>query len=168
MSTNSYAHAGDIMKLYPMIIQTANIQLDALEIYGDMADGDINGKLSRRYAVPFAASLYPIEPVRTVARKKWAYNFLRSRITQEDPSRSDWVDNLNKEADAMLQDIADGKVDVIALANTTSAYVVGQKADNRTTFWSSTKDYKPTADLRPAEEQRIDPDRLDDMADADD
>lgn len=169
MSISSYTTAPRVRSLYRKIIETAGITLDEMEFFGDEADGYINGLLARRYAVPFrTSSLSPIEPIRSLATKLWAANILISRVALDNVEWMDIALRYKEEVKNELTDIVSGNVDIVGLAdNVSSAFVIGPKSDPRNEVWSSTSTYKPTFDVRPMEEQRVDLDRIDAEADAD-
>lgn len=162
VSQNSYTTADVIMGLWPKVIESGRITQPEIDGFITLVEGEINGALAARYTVPFPTSQLPLEPIKTIATLLAGHALLRSRITQEDPNRSDWVEGLRTRGEKLLDQLVEGTLSIV----TTSGAVVG--ASGRTAaVWSNTSQFKPTADLRDPIQQRVDPDRLDAMDAAD-
>lgn len=158
MSVNSYATVDEIRRRYPGIIETSNLTPLEIDAHISDAEGEVNGRLARRYTIPFAPGM---EPIRTLTRDLASYSLLRSLIIQEDPSRSDWVESIRDRADKLLDALVEGKAAVV----TTSGAVVGQLSTVPGGVWSSTMGYAPTMSILDSIQQEVDPDRVQDEED---
>ena len=166
MSTFSYTTADELRRRWRKWIETSNIAIGDLDWHINDAEAEVNGVLAKRYTVPFSFSLFPVEPVRTVVRLFAGHSMLRAMIIQEDPSRSDWVEGIRAQGQAILDKLLDGSMDIIACADSVaSAKVISRLKPGAEKIWSSTSTYVPVMDHRNVIEQQIDPDRLDDEDD---
>lgn len=151
--------------MYPRVVETAGFDPNEMDFYIQMAEDEINGTLAKFYSIPFSSNMHPI---RTITELLAAHAMLRTLITQEDPSRSDWVQQLRERGEALLTAIADGKMDIVAATSGGGAATLLSRVSGvGDQVWSDTSGYKPTMDLRDPIEQRVSPTRLEDMDAAD-
>ena len=119
-----------------------------------MAQGVMNGTLAKKYTLPLTVEVPMLTAICTDLA---GYRILRRLFTQEKQNRSDWVEAIREYAESQLQLIMDGKVELFTASGAILDRSLAEEA------WSSTMDYIPTfADLD-AIEQRVDPDKLDDL-----
>jgi hypothetical protein len=157
MSVNSYTSPDEMKRMHPRVIETAGTTVGELDNYCQLAEDEINGALGGAYTIPFSGGAPPL--IRTIAREKASYVYLRSQIFQQDGSRSPWVEAIGERADRLLQGLIEGTIKLV----TGSGTLIDRITTPDTTIWSSTQDYVPTFDLRDMTEQEIDEDRLDDL-----
>jgi phage gp36-like protein len=153
----TYATADEIRRRYPRLFEKLNIDAGEVEAAIDDVENQIDGIVGSKYAVPFAAGAVP-PLIRLIAKDLASYRTLRQRIINEQPTQSDWVETLKEDANKYLDQITEGKLQLVLAGGAT----VDPRADSSTTPWSSTAGYVPTFGVIPMTRQEIDPDRLED------
>ena len=98
----------------------------------------------------------------TIVELLAGHAYLRTQITQEDPSRSDWVAQLREQAEKYLTDLVSGTLALVSGSGT----IIQPTASAVDQVWSSTRDYAPTMTLADPIEQRVSPSRLQAIDDA--
>jgi len=157
-----YTSFEEIKQLYPKFeivsLTTANVH----GIYVLKAEGEINAKLANRYTVPFSRDNVP-PVIKSIAQDLTAWYLLIRVYTQNKKDKNPWPDEWKKNADDLLEKLADGTMSLVD----NSGNILGQST-SQMKIWSNTTDYNPAMDHRDSIEQRIDPDRIDDERDDDD
>ena len=155
----AYASSTTVLQLVPGIVTTDSATVDALNAHIRRADDTINGKIAKRYSVPFTSTAIP-PLVRTIAEDLTAGFLFRSLFTRDSQNRNDWTEDLMKRAYEMLDQIADGEID---LADTSGALLSERDSTNKIDI--STENYYPIFDVDTDTSWNIDSDRLDDISD---
>jgi len=119
-----------------------------------MAQGVMNGRLSKKYSLPFTTQIPQLTAICTDLA---GYRILRRFFTGEKMNKSEWALEFRDSALAELEEIASGAIE---LYDTTDA-VVGRSLSEEA--WSNTQDYIPTAADLDLIFQRVDPDKTDDL-----
>ena len=122
-----------------------------------MAENIINGKIASKYSVPFTVVPPLIE---TLATDIAAYFCMRTLFTDDSQNKSEWTATF-KESMKILDEIADGRLPVIDSTGT-------EVARNIEPMYSNTKDYTPVFDVDSIENQIVDSDRSEDIANSKD
>jgi len=139
----------------PAISSITQITSAQLAWYAGQAESFINAKISKHYALPFATDV-PL--LTTISTDLALYNLLVKRLfTAERMNKSEWPDRY-KEAMAMLDDIASGKIVLID----SSGSVIGARNDIAE-MWTNTMRYVPTFHDGAWEDMVTDPSKLDDI-----
>ena len=155
-----YITSKEVMAMFPQIVQTAGTTPGELEFPIQLAENEADGVLGRRYNMAvFSGSPPPL--LETIVDLLAAHAYLRTQITQEDPSRSDWVSQLREQAETYLTDLVSGTL-VMASGSGTLIQPTASAVDQ---VWSSTMDYARTMTLTDPTKQRVSPSRLRDMDD---
>lgn len=117
-------------------------------------EADINAKLAAQYVVPFT---YAIPTITQIAIDLGIYYSLRHKYTGDTQEENPWIDRY-KNANDLLDLISKGNGKLVSSS--------GDMIPERTGFndpWSNTMGYLQTkTELDPSEE-RIDPDKIDDL-----
>lgn len=155
-----YITSKEVMAMFPPIVQTAGTTPGELEFPIQMAENEADGVLGRRYNMAvFSGSPPPL--LETIVELLAGHAYLRMQITQEDPSRSDWVSQLREQAEKYLTDLVSGTLIMVSGSGT----IIQPLASAVDQVWSSTREYAPTMTLADQTEQRISPSRLRDIDD---
>jgi phage gp36-like protein len=120
------------------------------------AEAYINSILANVYTLPFVVTIPLLKDVSTDLA---CYYVLRRNYTRDNMSTSDWVMQFWEDFNKKMEDIKDGKISLVDDSGNVIAY--GSKL-----IQHNNENYTPTCDLGDAEDWVIDPDRLDDIADA--
>jgi len=118
------------------------------------ADSIIDSKVGLKYSVPFATTPPVIE---TISTELAAYFVMRTLFTQDSQNKNEWITTF-KECIKQLDMIAEGSMAVLDSAG-------AQLAFSGDPVTSDTKDYAPVFNMDEIENQGIDPDLTDDIAD---
>lgn len=153
-----YALSTTVLQLVPGITTGQSSTTDALNAHIRRADDIINGKLARRYAVPFTTTAVP-PMVRTIAEDLVSGMLFRSLYTRDSQNKNDWTEDLMKAALERLDQIAEGE---IALHDTAGT-LIAERGDE-TILDSSTENFAPTFDLDSETSWEISQARLDTIA----
>ncbi len=121
-----------------------------------LANNLINGKLSRVYTVPFTTTPPLINSLAIILTSYYAMRMLFTESQQND---SKWVKSMYDQAMETLNELAEGKQQLIDSAGTEIARQVSNDV------YSNTMDFTPTFGEDETEDQVIDPDKLDELAD---
>jgi len=124
------------------------------------ADNIINTKLNKRYTVPFGTGTSTPPIIKTISTDIAAFFVMRSLFTKDNVNINDWVDDLKKTAEDMLDAIAAGDTKLKDVNDVT----ITQLEVND--LHSNTKDYHPIFNLDDNLNHKVDQDRLDDIEDA--
>ena len=157
-----YALSTTVLQLVPGIVTTDSATMDALNAHIRRSDDVINGKLARRYAVPFTTTTVP-PLVRTIAEDLTAGFLFRSLFTRDSQNTNNWTEDLMKKAFEMLDQISAYEID---LHDTAGALITERDSGSR--IDSSSENYYPIFDIDSETSWSIDPERLDDISDAKD
>lgn len=152
----TYATADEIRRRYPRIFEQLNIDAGEVEAVIEDVENEIDGIVGSKYTVPFAAGSVP-PLVRLIAKDLASFRVMRQRFINEQPNQSDWVDKLQETANKYLDQITEGKLQIVL-----AGAIIDPRADSSAVPWSSTADYVPTFGVIPMTEQETDPSRLDD------
>lgn len=123
--------------------------------------GYINGYCARRYAVPFGGgtSSGAIPPtIRDIAEQLGAYRTMRGYFSKDSVNDNEWVDKFKTDADAMLKDIRDGKVDLFSTAGSVLAEL---NASSKVS--SNTIEFNPTFNEATSLSWKVDSDKLESL-----
>ena len=155
-----YITSKEVMAMFPPIVQTAETTPGELEFYVQLAENEADGVLGRRYNVAvFSGSPPPL--LETIVDLLAAHAYLRTQITQEDPSRSDWVSQLREQGEKYLTDLVSGTLVMVSGSGT----LIQPTTSAVDKIWSSTMDFYPSMDIRDPIFQRDSPSRLRKMDD---
>ena len=152
----TYTTVSKVTDAYPRIKET-KVTSAEVAFYINQAEAEINGKIAGEYSLPFTATPPLIE---TVATELSIIKVLDRFFTSEHRSSSDWRNTRKNELDKLLDGISDGS---ISLVNSASAII--ERQSDLHGISSNTSGYTPTFSHLGVEDQRIDPDRLDDEED---
>jgi phage gp36-like protein len=124
------------------------------------ADGLINSKISKRYTVPITTTP-PL--LASLSEDITVYYTYRSFYSQDNLNRSEYLEELKNEAASILDEIRDGKIDLVDI----NGSVIEENSSEATTgiLDSTTKDYQPFFDIDDSLNWAFDSDRLDDIKD---
>ncbi len=157
-----YIHAEKLMGMHAGIVQTARTTPGEGEFFVQTAEREVDGVLARGWNVAtFSGTPPPM--VETITILLASHGYLRSKIVQEDPNRSDWVQGYRETAEKYLTQLTKGELLMVSGSGTVIAET--QLAVDQ--VWSSTAKYKPTMDLRDPLRQRVSRMRLIDEREAD-
>ena len=154
-----YALSTTVLQLVPGIVTTDSATVDALNAHIRRVDDLINGKLARRYSVPFTTTTVP-PLVRTIAEDLTAGFLFRSLFTRDSQNRNDWTEDLMKRSYETLDQIAAYEVDLV---DTAGSLLSERDVANR--IDSSSENYYPIFDVDTETSWAIDPDRAQDISD---
>ena len=116
------------------------------------ADGVIDGKCARRFNLPFS----PVPPtIRTIAEDYTSYFVYRTFFSQDNQNRTEYLEDLKDDALQMLNDIMDGKIDLV---DTAGSAVIERTSEVSDRIASNTQDYQPAFDIDEITEQDFDED----------
>ena len=153
----SYCTVSLMYVLNPRIGSITTIDSEHISIGIGMAEAEMNGKLAKRYDLPFSVD---IPFLSAISANLASYYILRRQVTKEKSNKSDWVDSFKVMADEMLKQIVENQVELLTASNAVVARTVGQEA------WSNTMDYQPTMFEGDPSEWVVDPDKIQDERDA--
>lgn len=156
----AYADTATVLKIVPGITTiNDSAASDALNEHVRRADAIINGKLARRYAVPFTSTAVP-PLVREIAEDISAAMLFRSLFSRDSQNKNNNLEEQKDEAFKLLDELSQYDIDLVNTAGTLLAEKnVGTLVD------SSTENFFPVFDVGSVTSQIIDPDRLKDIAD---
>jgi len=155
----AYCSTTSIYLLLPQLPSTITVT-NIIDRHIARADGLINSKISKRYSVPIVATP-PL--LASLSEDITVYYTYRSFYTQDNLNRSDYFEELKNEANRILDEIRDGKIDLVD----SSGAVIEENSAEATTgiLDSTTKDYQPFFDVDDSLSWTWDTDRLDDVKD---
>jgi phage gp36-like protein len=149
-----YTTVSHMLLIMPSVRSSTNATSAELAYFIYGAEGRVDAYLSKRYALPLASIPVMIE---TISTNIAVYDFLSKRVfAGQIAAESFWVAAF-KESMKDLENIANGKVELV----TSSGESIGT---NRFLFWSSNENYLPTFTEDDVLNQKIDEDKLDDIA----
>jgi len=119
-----------------------------------LADGEINAVLANQYDVPVAG---PPPLLVSISTNMAAYYTLRRLFTRDRQNKSDWVDEFKDRATSMLENLMDGKLELVTSSGTTITRNANEEA------WSNTMGYTPTFSELDETLAIDDEDKLDDL-----
>lgn len=157
----AYCAATTVLGLFPGLPQTAIAGYTAtvalISSHITRADSLIDGKCARRYVVPFAATSTSTPPlIQTLSQDLAAYYTYRSKFTGDNANRFGYLDDLMQIALETLNQIQEGKMDVVSTSGTVVSEVSGSSK-----IYSSTESYTPAFDVDDELNWKFDQDRLD-------
>lgn len=150
-----YAESTTVFQLVPGIRSAPSAAADAMNANIRRADDLINGKLARRYTVPFTTTAVP-PLVRTIAEDLSAGMLFRSLFTRDSQNKNNWSDDMLDRAMELLDQISIYEID---LADTAGALVAERNIGS--IIDSTTENQAAVFDLDSETSQVISPDRLD-------
>ena len=127
-----------------------------VEVFITKAENIVNGKLSKRFTVPFAVTP-PM--VKTLTIDIAAFYVLRTLYTQEAQNTSNWALEIYKEAMTLLDEIASGQKELLDVDGVIIPEFLGDAK-----IYSQSKNFIPTFDIDDPLEWRISPGRLKSIA----
>lgn len=155
----AYSSSTNILSLLPSLPNTTTVT-GVISSHITRADALIDAKIGRRYSVP----LSPTPPLLgSLSEDITVYYTYRSFYTQDNTNRSDYFGELKDEALKTLDEIRDGKIDLVNTA--------GSLIEERTTestsgvLDSTTKDNAPFFDIDDELNWKFNDELLDDVAD---
>ncbi len=160
----AYSTNTTILSLYPGLPQTTTVgqaysqTISIINSHITRADNIINGKLSIRYAVPFT-TVPPL--IQTISEDITSYFVYRSFFTQDNQNKSDYLVELLEHAKETLDEIRDGKIDLIY----TTGVIVDERSSTTSEILDSTTKNKQTFfDIDTSTSWKFNQDLLDDVA----
>lgn len=108
----AYCSPTDVRALIPLIDENTMADMQ-IEVYIKRACNLIDAKLRDTYIVPFD----PIpELIKDIAAEYSSYLVLRTIYSQNSPNTHEMVDALKESAEALLNDLAEGELQIEALS----------------------------------------------------
>jgi phage gp36-like protein len=161
----AYCSNSAILINLPLLPNTATTEgffktKETIDLHIRRADGLINGKVSKRYAVPFT-TVPPL--IRTIAEDITSYYVYRSFFTQDNQNRTEYLEELKDDALDCLEQIMEGKLDLVDTGGSAVPIRTEEVVDQ---LWSNTQDYQPIFDIDNILEQDFDDDLKDAVSDA--
>jgi len=148
----SYTNASVMQMTLAEIGSISTMDNSLMLHHASMAETLINAKIAKKYTLPFTVQIPLLE---TLATELAIYNVLTSRITIK--AEHPWFQRY-KNALKTLDDVADGKLDLI-----TTAGAVVAEGSGRGEIWSSNKSYIPTFHEGNEYDQIQDSDKIDNL-----
>lgn len=145
----TYIEAAPVEKRYPAASTAGGA--DELEETIGYAESYIEGRLASAYSVPLTAG----PTVRDLCIDETYRRLMLGRNAKI-------AEELREDIERRIQQLIDGDA---AMVDDDGDVITGNSTFGQA--WSETMDYKPAFDMRDAEEQHIDPTRLEDEDDAD-
>lgn len=150
----SYATVEDVYTEAPMINSVSEISSANVFAAIALTEGYVNGVVGKAWALPFTEDI-PLLTKLVVDGS--TYRLLRKHFTQEAPNENAWVDSYKDDFNQLLEEIMEGKVELLGTGGNLIARGANQEA------WSNTKDRRPTFDPGlDISESFVDPDRTED------
>lgn len=144
----TYCTVGDVLTNYPPIGSATTITSAQIAEAIGAVQARVDGKLARRYAVPFS----PAPPlIQAITCDLSVYRLHRRLFTQQSQNKSDWPDRW-KETEDQLCGLADGTI----LLTTGSGTVIEATGETMQP-WSSTAGLAPTMTEGRWEDMQVDP-----------
>ena len=159
-----YCASTDVAVLLPGLWRNGTVTstvISTIDNLGTGVMGYINGYCARRYAVPFGGgtSSGAIPPtIRDIAEQLGAYRTMRGYFSKDSVNDNAWVDKFKTDADSILKDIRDGKVD---LFNTAGSVLAELNASSKVD--SNTIDYKASFNEATSTSWEVDPSKLESL-----
>lgn len=158
----AYCSATTVLGLFPGLPQTSTVSgysstVAIISSHITRADSLIDGKCARRYSVPFADTSTSTPPlIQTLSQDLSAYYTYRSKFTGDNANKFEYLDTLMQIALETLNQIQEGKMDVVS----TSGGVVSEVSSS-SKIYSSTEGYTPAFDVDDEFNWSFDSGRLD-------
>jgi len=156
---STYTTVSIVLDQATKVASASNISSAEVSRQIERVESIVNAKLGNLYTVPFTSGNVP-PIIETITADLAMHRILRTTAFKTSGSKKDWMD-LFKESDEMLGMIASGEM---ALPNSAGAII--QQVTNVLKIGSNTKNYKPTFDMRDPVKWHVDPDRIEDLDDA--
>ncbi|MFA5380041.1 MAG: phage protein Gp36 family protein [Dehalococcoidia bacterium] len=153
-----YSSATSILLILPDLPDTATTT-DVINRHITRADALINAKITSRYETPIA----PTPPLLgSLSEDIVTFYSYRSYYRQDNSNRTDFLDSA-KEAFATLDEIRDGKIDLVD----SSGSQIAERSEEATggILDSTTKDYQPFFDVDDELDHAFDDDLIDNVMD---
>lgn len=147
--------------VYDMLegISTNEISQARVESRIAYARSIIDGKIAKRYDVPFDSAPYP--PLASQINVDLAaYFVMKTLYTGEGQNRSQWTEGFYEKALMLLDEINDGKIDLV---DDTGDLIPERNLSTRVS--GNIENYKPTFGFGDPLDEEIDPDRINDEQD---
>lgn len=146
--------------LLPNVSSSTNATSAQLCLFAQDAEGIMNAKLSKLYALPFTFVVPVGHILHSIATDLACYRFLTRRVfTSERANKSDWPDKF-REAMDLLDEIVAGE---IPLLDSSASLIPASTAQIH--VWSNTMDYHPTMTEDDVGSQFVDEDKIWDIRD---
>lgn len=158
----AYCSAATVLGLFPGLPQTSTVSgysstVALISSHITRADSMIDGKCARRYDVPFAETSTSTPPlIQTLSQDLAAYYTYRSKFTGDNANKFEYLDTLMQIALETLNQIQEGKMDVVG----TGGAVVSEVSSS-SKIYSSTESYTPAFDVDDEFDWKFDTDRID-------
>ena len=155
----AYSSVTAILIVCPGMADTSTVS-EVISRHIVRADAVIDGKLSKRYSVPFS----PTPPMLAVLSEDIAtYYTYKTYYRNDNTNRLEDQKEIYTEAMVILDEIRDGKIDLV---NTAGSVIAENTVDTETgVLDSTTKDYQPMFDVDSELNWSFDSDLIDDIAD---
>lgn len=151
-----------IMTINPMLPQTDtaagwSVTVATISQHITRADGIIDSYVGRRYALP----LSPVPPsIRAMSQDMVSYYTYRSFFTQDNHNRTEYFEELYRQAREDLEKIRDGAMD---LFDTAGSDMTVKSSDTQSLLDSTTKNYQSFFDVDDPKDWNFDSDLLDEI-----
>lgn len=156
-----YTSWNDLKVLFPQLSTTSLTAAQAHGIFVAKAEGIINGRLAKKYSVPFSPAP---QQIKSMAQDLSFYYIGRRFFTQHaKKDDNDWLVSYRDDTMEELKAIMEGNAVIVD----NSGSVIGVRTDQEQ-IWSDVTDFNPTMDNRDEVNQRIDPDRIEQEFENDD
>lgn len=159
----AYSSISSILLILPGLPQTTSVAgysetAAAVNRHITRADALIDSKIGKRYPVPIS----PTPPLLgALSEDIVVYYSYRSFYTQDNTNRTDYFDELRDNAFKTLDEIRDGKIDIV---DSTGALIAERTSESSIGILDSTnKDYQPFFDVDDEFNWKFDSDLLDDL-----
>src|SRR3990172_6621047 len=137
----AYASTTSILLILPALANTTTVT-NVITRHIVKSDALIDGKIGRRYTTPIS----PTPPLLgSISEDITAYLTYRSFVMQDNTNRLDYFDELKEQAFSVLDEIRDGKMDLL---NSTGGLIEERSTESTSgVLDSSTKDYQSFFDI---------------------
>jgi phage gp36-like protein len=143
----SYSTVSQFLSVYPKL---NTIPPDTIQAFLDRAAADIDSYVSKVLTLPVT----PAPPLLvSIEQDLAATGILRRNLAEA--SKDSAIETVHKDAIAKLEEIRDGKIDVLSSSGAALTPTTGGA------LWSNVENYAPTFGAGPIEDAEIDPDRTD-------
>lgn len=134
--TNDYSSSDTDVRILLSLVTDETVTDEIVEYFIERGDNYIDGRLAKRYTVPFTQSTTP--PILTdISANLAAYGVLKRLKLETNDTEDDYARTFYNDAMRMLRDIINGTLEILE----TNGNIVQPLGD--TGIVSSTKDYKP-------------------------
>lgn len=151
----SYTTVSAMLVLLPNVSSSTNASSAHLSLFAQDAEGLMNAKLSKTYALPFTFVVPAGHVLRSIATDLACYRFLTRRVfTSERANKSEWPDRF-REAMDLLDEIVSGGIPLLDSSGGVIPASISQSQ-----IWSNTMNFQPTMTEDSEEVQFVDEDKI--------